>query len=485
VILDRARLDPRLGPYSTGPASALSDPQLWPKVQDYRRLAGARMTAIARDEIKTKLPSGELHVSRKVDGEFTVLVVDGDEAFTLNPGGTVRTGLPCIVEAADLVRRAGLERVLVAGELYLHKAGARTRVHDITQNLARPRGREELSDIRFAAFDLLEPRATAYADTWARLTEIFGGGTLAHPVEGFFTRKLDDVDARFKAWVEGENAEGVVVRSDAAGLFKIKNRFTLDVVVVGFCEGIDDRKGMLHDLLVAVVRPEGSFHVLTRVGGGFSDDERRSILSDLKDLAAGSDYTEVSPDHIAYQMVRPEWVIEISCIDLIAQTTRGGPIERMVLGWNASETKYEIIRRLPLAAVIAPNFIRRREDKRPNATDARLSQVAELVEIPLAERDARTLVLSHSELLRREVYTKVMRGHTMVRKLLLWKTNKERDSDSVPAFVLYLTDFSPNRRDALEREIRIGSTLEDMERMWDELKKEKILAGWQLTRDRP
>ncbi len=475
MILDRARLEPRLPPYATGPATALSDPSLWPRVQDYRRLAGARMTAIARDEIKSKLPGGELHVSRKVDGEFTVLFVDADEAFTLNPGGTVRTGLPCITEAAELVRRAGAGRVLVAGELYLSRGGARTRVHDITQALSRPK---ELAEIRFAAFDLVEPRAAVFADTWSRLGEIFEAGKLAHRVEGFFTRKLDDVETRYRQWVEGEGAEGLVVRSDAAGMFKVKNRFTLDVVVLGFSEGIDDRKGMLHDLLVGVVRPDGTFHVLSRVGGGFSDDERRSILSDLKDLPAGSDYTEVSPDHLAYQMVRPEWVIEISCIDLLSQTTRGGPIERMVLSWNPAENKYEIIRRLPLAALIAPNYLRRRPDKRPSATDARLAQVSDLVEIPLAERDARSMVLSRSELLRREVYTKVMRGQTMVRKLLLWKTNKDGDSDQYPAYVLYVTDYSPNRRDPLERDVRIGNDPEDMTRLWDALKKERILSGW-------
>jgi hypothetical protein len=479
TLLDRTRVEPRFSGYGTAPAAtSLADPQLWSRVQEYRRLSSSRMSALARDEIKDRLPGGELHVSRKYDGEFTVLVIDGDEAFTVNPGGTVRLGLPCVAEAQALAAKAGVTRMLVAGELYLSRGAARTRVHDTTQALGRPRDRAELEAIRFAAFDLLEPRSHVFAETWGRLTKVFGAGTAVHPVEGFFTKKLADVEDRFRAWVEGEGAEGVVVRSDAAGLFKVKSRFTLDVVVVGFAEGIDDRKGMLHDLLAAVIRPDGAVQILTRVGGGFSEEERRTILSDLKDLAVASDYTEVSPDHLAYQMVRPEWVIEISCVDLLSQTTRGGPIERMVLTFNAAAQKYEIVRRLPLAAVIAPVFQRRRDDKRPTPDDASLRQVADLVEIPLAERDARGMALSRSELLRREVYTKVMKGQTLVRKLLLWKTNKERESDDFPAYVLYATDFSPNRRDALEREVRIGSDLADMERLWDELKKEKIVGGW-------
>jgi hypothetical protein len=474
-LVDKNRVDPRLGGYGTAPAAtSLSDPTLWPRVQDYKRLLSARMTAIGRDEMRARLPAGELHVSRKLDGEFTVLVIAGDEAFTVNPGGTVRVGLPCVAEAQALAAKAGITQALIAGELYLARPGTRTRVHDATNALGRPRDKAELEAIRFGAFDLVEPRSAAFAETWGRLSAMLAGGTLAHTVEGFFTRKLEDAEDKFRAWVEAEGSEGIVVRSDAGGLFKVKNRFTLDVVVVGFSEGLDDRKGMLHDLLTAVVRPDGTHHLLTRVGGGFTDDERRAILSDLKDLAVPSDYTEVSPDHLAYQMVRPEWVIEISCIDLLSQTTRGGPLERMVLQFTGE--KYEIVRRLPLAALIAPNFLRRRHDKQPSADATGMKQIAELVEVPLAERDARGMTLQRSELLRREVWTKVMRGQTMVRKLLLWQTNKQ--GEDYPAFVLYLTDFSPNRREPLEREVRIGSSLEDMQRMWQEIQKERIVGGW-------
>ena len=44
----------------------------------------------------------------------------------------------------------------------------------------------------------------------------------------------------------------------------------------------------------------------------------------------------MSADHVAYQMVNLEWVVEISCLDLVSQNTRGGPVNRMVLDWNAN-----------------------------------------------------------------------------------------------------------------------------------------------------
>jgi hypothetical protein len=238
----------------------------------------------------------------------------------------------------------------------------------------------------------------------------------------------------------------------------------------------------MHDLLVAVLRREGTFHVLGRVGGGFTDEQRKEMLSDLKDMVVHSEYAEVSADHVAYQMVKPEWVIEISCLDLVAQNTRGGPVNRMVLDWHANNghSLYKTLRRLPLASVISPQFDRRRDDKQVQPTDVRIAQVANLVELPHAEKDSRQMVLPKSEILRREVYVKELKGEIMVRKLLLWKTNKEQVADDYPAYVVHLTDFSPNRKDPLSRDMRISSSFGQIQQLFDGLKAENITKGWNL-----
>jgi len=230
-------------------------------------------------------------------------------------------------------------------------------------------------------------------------------------------------------------------------------------------------------LLLALMRPEGTFHILGRVGGGFNEEERRHFLSDLKDMIVDSDYAEVN-EQVAYQMVRPEWVIEVSVIDLISQSTRGAPINRMVLEWSKTAPKYHVLSRLPLVGMISPQFIRRREDKTVCPMDLRLQQVSDLVEVPLIDRDARQLNLSPSQLLKREVYTKVLKGQTMVRKLVMWQTNKEKESDDFPAFVIHFTDFSPNRKTPLERDVRVSSSHEQIHELWDDLAAENIVKGW-------
>lgn len=486
ALLDRSRVEIKLAGYGVAPATALDDGQLLGRVQDYRRGTAARLYPLEGSEIVQKIPAAEFHVSRKLDGEFTVLIFRQGEAFTLNPGGTIRVGLPFLDEAARLLSKAGIKEAMIAGELYVAREDRRTRVHDIVSMAGKPATVADLECIHFGAFDIISlnnsPPPAEFRDSWGQLTKVFQSGSRIRPVEASWVNKVDGIRELYSQWVEKEGAEGLVVRSSAAGSFKIKPRHNLDVAVVGFAESAGERTGLLHDLLVAVLRREGTFHVLGRVGGGFTEEQRKEMLSDLKDMVVHSEYAEVSADHVAYQMVKPEWVIEISCLDLVAQNTRGGPVNRMVLDWHANNghSLYKTLRRLPLASVISPQFVRRRDDKQVQSTDVRIAQVANLVELPHAEKDSRQMVLPKSEVLRREVYVKELKGETMVRKLLLWKTNKEQVADDYPAYVVHLTDFSPNRKDPLAREMRISSSFEQIQKLFDGLKTENITKGWNL-----
>jgi hypothetical protein len=371
---------------------------------------------------------------------------------------------------------------MIAGELYVQCDDRRPRVHDVSTVARQPKNDADLKRLRFAVFDLMEVDglpAALFAETWKTTNRLFSSGDRIHPVITEKAAGPEDIEKFFEKWVVKGGAEGLVARSDTAGLFKIKPRHTLDVAVIGFTESTGEREGLLHDLLYAVMRRDGSLQVLSRVGGGFDEDQRRAMLADLKDMVVDSEYAEVNSDHVAYKMVQPEWVIEISCLDLISQTTRGAPVNRMVLDFqNNGHKGYEVIRRLPLATVISPQFIRRREDKSVRPHDIRIDQVSSVVDVPLWDRDARKMTIPKSEVLRRTVYTKVMKGETMVRKLVLWKTNKETEGDEFPAYVLHFTDFSPSRKTPLAREVRVSSSLDQMANLWTALLDENIKKGW-------
>lgn len=482
--LNKSRVEILMGQYGTAPATALADASLLPKVQEYRRLAGGRMQPLDQEGITHKIPVGEYHVSRKVDGEFTVLVYRDGNAFSINPGGTVRIGLPWLEEAAKLLSKAGVTDTLVAGELYVARDdNGRPRVHDVCTVARNPQSAADLKRLRFAAFDVISKDganlAQPFAETWKLVQKWFGSGRLAHSVESRTVKTIDEIQKLFDTWVLKEGAEGIVARSDAGGTFKVKPRHTLDLAVLGYTESTDERQGMLHDVLVGVQRTDRTLQVLGRVGGGFTDDQRREMLSDLKDMTVESEYAEVNGDNVAYQMVNPEWVMEVSCLDLLSSTTRGGTINRMVLDYHNNGSRgYQVVTKLPLATIISPQFVRRREDKHVRPEDCGISQVANIIEVPLMDRDARQMTLPSSDILRREVYTKDLKGQTMVRKFVMWRTNKETASDEFPAYVVHYTDFSPNRKDSLARELRVSNSQAQIEQLWDTFKAENIKAGW-------
>ena len=133
---------------------------------------------------------------------------------------------------------------------------------------------------------------------------------------------------------------------------------------------------------------------------------------------------------------------------------------------------------MPLVSVISPQFIRIRDDKEAVVDDVNISQVSDLVTVPEADKSVHADDDPASEVLERVVYTKTMKGNTMVRKLLLWKTNKTDRSD-FPAFVVYLTDFSPNRKNALERDMKISNNERKAKQMFDELAQKNFITGWE------
>ena len=478
-----------LGRYASGASTCIQDPRILPAVQQYKRQVASQLIPVARHDISRRIPDANFFVSRKIDGEYNALIYRNGEMFTLNPGGTVRTGLPFFEQARSQLDQAGFNDVILAGEMHVELGERkRCRVHDAISVLRHPRDEHELGQLRFSVFDLIQVDGDAinqdYSETWQQLKQCFGCDNGVRLVETEQVDSATAVDNLFQKWVETEAAEGIVVRSTTAGNFKIKPLFTIDAVVIGFTESSEDRSGMMHDLLLAVRRKDGGYHVLCRVGGGFTEDQRREMLSDLKDMVVDSEYAEVNSDHVAYQMVRPEWVIEISCLDLVAQNTRGRPVNRMTLKFSEQENAYQVVRRMPLVSVISPQFLRLREDKTIAQEHVRIQQIDDIVPVPMSDVDATELTLPRSKLLQREVYTKTLRGEKLVRKFLLWKTNKETDAENYPAFVAYHADFSPSRKVPLSRDVKVSNSETQILALWHELKEENIKQGWELVTDK-
>jgi len=478
--LDKSKFSCKHGDYCVGKVTALADPTLHARTQEYKRHLSGSMKALSGQDI-SRIPKGRgFYATRKYDGEFALLAFDGENLMSVNPGGTVRVGLPAFIEAEKLLKKAKVKSCLLGAEIYLTGDTSKiNRVSSVVTILRSPSTKADLNKLGVAVFDIIEldgkPVETVAA-VFASLKRLIGKGKMIHPVEHAVANKVDTIMELFTDWVIGEGSEGIVVRHDTAGYYKIKIRHNLDVAIIGFSLGTDERKGLLHDLLVAVMRNDGTLHELVRVGGGFSEEDRRILAEELRRRIVPSDYVAVNNDYVAYEMTAPGPVVEISCLDMIAEGSKGGPVNRMVLDWNGKT--YSALSRMPLVSVISPQFVRVRDDKDANIEDVNIRQLSDLVNVPDFDKPAHEKAAPASAILERTVYTKTMRGNRMVRKLLLWKTNKA-DLPEFPGFVVYLTDFSPNRQNPLERDIKISNTEAGARKLFSQLAEKNFIGGWE------
>ena len=142
--------------------------------------------------------------------------------------------------------------------------------------------------------------------------------------------------------------------------------------------------------------------------------------------------------------------------------------------WNASGL-------MPGASLLHPVLVRLRDDKSVSTEEIRFSQILERCFVEKASTSDSGGDLPDSKLLRREVYIKEAKGKTAVRKLLVWKTNKEKVSEEHPGFVVHWTDYSPDRKDPIKRTVRLASSKKTATSIADKLIEDNVKKGWALA----
>jgi hypothetical protein len=137
--------------------------------------------------------------------------------------------------------------------------------------------------------------------------------------------------------------------------------------------------------------------------------------------------------------------------------------------------KYIAKGKQPIASVISPVYVKMRTDKKPNTDDAGLSQITKI--ISLDTNASEKLDLMKSEILSREVYVKESKGTKMVRKFMVWKTNKEA-TGKYPAYVFHYTDFSAGRAEMLKKEIKVSDSKKQIDEIFASEIMDNVKKGW-------
>ena len=282
---------------------------------DYkRRVAGVFMLVDGKD-VKAKLSGETFYVTRKLDGVMAYAVCRGGKVTMVGSGGRDLSEVPCAKALAAAVKAYGAKSATVVAELYAPTKSGRPRVYDVLAALADPNKAESL---RLAPFDLVEldgePFKAGYKDVHAKLAAIFKDDAVK-PVEMRTASGDAEVEDIYGEWVVDGGAEGLVVRSEMPIVWKVKPRHTVDAAVVGFTTG---EQGV-RDLMFAVRHDDGRYQVFAVAGNGLGEKLRASLAKTLSKKAVESSFVQTDSRGIAFQMVRPEMVYEVSVGDLIAE----------------------------------------------------------------------------------------------------------------------------------------------------------------------
>lgn len=479
-FFDASRSRP-LGKGFQTPAGSVVDPAIARLAASYKRTVASRYRAIAPDEIH-HLPEGRMFVSRKIDGHMWFMVFDEGQPFLINPAGRVIYGdIPLLAEAAQLTRRVKASRAVFAGELFAVRKGGRPRFDGVPEALGGE-ANAAVGKLGWACFDVVAvdeveggSQNEPYEKRFELLHSVFEGGKRVRPVKTETVSSHDDVRRLFSEWVEAGNGEGLVVRTRDSRTWKVKPVFTLDAAVIGYTER-SDAPEQVRSVLLAVMREDGKFQLIGSCGNLGNDADRSTLMSALEPTLCDSNYRFAARSGELYRFVRATLVMEIRVTDLQVENASGRDVNRMVL--NQREDGWHAVRPLPGVSLIHPVLSRIRDDKSINPVDIRASQVLERVPVTNVSETAEAVDHKKSNVLRREVWVKETKGVRAVRKLLLWKTNKEMDDPDYPAYVVTWIDYSPGRQAPIKREVRLAPSEEKATVIADEMVAKGIKRGW-------
>lgn len=440
---------------------------------DYRRLVASRYRAIKPTEL-SDLPSGELWLSPKIDGELAGIEFRDGRVSIATRGGRAVPDCPLL---GELRTAAGHVRgpIRIVGELHCcSEGGARPRIGDVSAALA---GNTSLLDrLAFAGFDLLSceghPLPTDHEQRLHAIRSALSGLGAASAIEARRTSDRSEIRGAWQDWGASGKSEGMVARTSDGRIFKIKPDISIDAVVMAFTTRCD-APNQVRSVLLALALEDGSYQLIGGLAGLGSGPQRESLHELLTGIEVPSSLRQPSTDGGIFRFVRPGVVVEVNCSDVQAEDATGRSLQRWVLrfdhhGWRGQSMA-------PGVSLLHPQLVRVRADKQANPIDAGFTQIAQ--RCTPSPVDARDVELTEDPVMvTRRIWTKGAKGKTAVRKLLVWSTG--RTAEGWPTWVVHFTDYSPERKTPLERTFRAARSRTEADAISARLIEENVKKGW-------
>jgi hypothetical protein len=446
---------------------ALEDRDVAAAVGEYRTLVAQRYTPCPPAEIQRFLSVEPYLCSQKIDGELWFLDTTAGSPRLIAANGRVATGIKILSEAEALPK--GL---IISGELYVKKDG-RERVGDVAKALAG--SADELS---FAAFDLVLSEGVSwqeqtYVERLEKLGQLIKPGSL-HVIETKSFTAESEVIAFFNESVVNGDQEGIIVRCQDGRVLKVKKSITVDAAVLAFTTELSkDGTEQVRSVLFGLSLPDGDFVPIGATGNFDGAFSKVDLLKVLVPLEIESGYRQAAASGQLYRFVKPEVILETTVMDVQTEDSQGRRIRQTQL--KLSNEGWEPAFKVPAASLLNAVVMRERNDKADVLAGVRWDQIADFAEVPSGS----AVVLPAAEVVRRQVWTKSSADKTDVRKLVVFKTNKETIDPLYPAFVVHWTDFSSTRKAPLAREVKTAPNLETANEIAELLIVENVKKGWE------
>ena len=439
-------------------------------LRSYKSNQASKYIPVRGYEILTKVFDCEKYsISTKYDGHLCFIVKDKGEIYLLNFNGNPFQRQDLIDESNILLDKEGI----LVGEIFNYKENQRTRSFDLVKNL-----KNNDSSIKIVVFDLINFDGTSYEKSlWDEkkelINKLLSKGKNIFSIEETEVISRKDIQTEFEDRVINKNQEGLIVKGFNGPTFKIKPKLTFDFVVLGYSLGYSDNFNLLKELLFGIMIEKDEFLIVGKVGGGFTIEQRTSLLEGLKNLKVESNLIEPSGSKTPFTFIKPKKVIEVESVDIVNNTS-DQIIKKSVIKFE--KNKYSKIDNKPSVSLISPVYKGFRDDKKVETDQVGLLQITRLIE--LKNEISETSNKSNSKILKKEIYSKETKGVKMVKKYFLWETNSS--SEDYPKFVFYKIDYSPSRGDKLQRDIKVSNNQSQIVKIFSDQIETDIKKGWEL-----
>jgi hypothetical protein len=428
------------------------------RIIDYQRKYASKYIPAEGYRLFEVLPQCDVyHYSEKLDGILLFADNDGKEISFYNKSGN-EIKLPAL-NAAFPKDAMGLW----AGELYKSESN-RSRPFLVSSSISNSN-----SDLAFAVFDCVNDVRKTIEERYLDISKFFPENGIVHKINLKKTDSRTQVINEYNSLVSN-GSEGMVIHTPQGFTYKAKPQLSIDCIVLGYAmrENVDQ----IRELLIGIAVEDG-YMVIGKVGSGFSESEREEWARTLKPKIINSAIVEIAGNGLAFYWVKPEFVIEVKCLELLIENSDGA-ISKQKVSLN-NEKGYTQAGMITGVSLMSPVYREIRLDKKADIINAGLDQITSRVEIVVNNSSIKES--QTSKLLKREIYIKEGKNGRALRKFVSWKTNKE-ETGSFPSYILYYTDFSSGRKEPLQTEIYTAVDQEELKIKFNNLIEENIKKGW-------